>query len=150
MRLTFGSTGLLLVLLIILGFSPLVVAGTGAKTIGTDELHAMVVGNAYKMEAGQARQFVIIDARIRQKYDEGHILSAISVPESGFERSTELLPKDKSVLLAVYCNSKEHGTCIKWADKAAAVGYTNIVIYSEGFAVWKESYKPIVPIRRAQ
>lgn len=41
------------------------------------------------------------------------------------------------------------GTAIRWAGDAAAAGYRNIAIYSEGFMVWKEKHMPIVPLTRA-
>jgi rhodanese-related sulfurtransferase len=57
-----------------------------------------------------------------------------------------LLPKDKGVLLIVYCNDRGIETIKKWANKAADAGYRNIAIYSEGFQVWKTNKMPIAPL----
>lgn len=121
-------------------------AVTDFKMIDTAQLHSMVVDNAYRLEGGREKQFTVIDARSKEEYDEAHIFSAISIPERDFEKSMDLLPKDKGVLLVVYCNDIKFGTGMKWAGKAAAAGYTKIAIYSEGFTVWKEKQMPIAPV----
>ena len=120
-------------------------AGSDFKMIDTAQLHSMIVDNAYKLEGGRERQFTVIDARPKEDYDEAHIFSAISIPEKDFEKSTDILPQDKGVLLMVYCNNMKSGASRKWAEKAKTAGYTNIAIYSEGFPVWKVKKMPIVP-----
>lgn len=115
------------------------------KTIDTDQLHAMVVDNAYLMEGGRARRFTVIDARTKEEYDEAHIFSAVSIPKDDFEKSMNRLPQDKGLPLVVYCNGDDFETCGKWVGKASSAGYTNVSIYSEGFAEWKEKKMPAVP-----
>ncbi len=115
------------------------------KMIDTAQLHSMIVDNAYELEAGRKRQFTVIDVRTREEYGEAHIFSAISVPEKDFENFMALLPKDKSVQLVVYCDDVKFETITKWSSKAAAHGYTNIVIYSEKFSAWKAQHMPIAP-----
>lgn len=117
------------------------------KTIDTVQLHSMVVDNAYRMEGGRKLPFMIIDARKKKEYDADHILSAIAIPENDFEKSMELLPKDKSTPLVVYCNGTQSGISRKWAVKAASDGYVNLFIYGEGFPVWKEKKMPVAPLR---
>jgi rhodanese-related sulfurtransferase len=47
---------------------------------------------------------VLVDARPKKaKYDKGHIPSAISVPDSDFEKLQGKLPADKKMLLIFYC-----------------------------------------------
>ncbi len=121
-------------------------AGSDYKMIGTAQLHSMVVDNAYRLEAGRERLFMVIDARTKEEYDEAHIASAISIPEKDFEKSARLLPRDKGALLVVYCNDVQSDTCRKWAYKAKNTGHTNILIYSEGFSVWKEKNMPVAPL----
>lgn len=125
---------------------PPALAGAGVTTIDTARLHSMVMDNAYRLEGGRGIRFPVIDARTKKEYGEAHIFSAISIPEGDFERSRVLLPKDKTVLLTVYCDGGGPGTCRKWADKAAAAGYANLVIYSEGFSAWKENHMPVAPL----
>lgn len=122
-------------------------AGPDFKTIDTVQLHSMVVDNAYRMEGGRELRFTVIDARTKKEYDEDHIISAISIPENGFEKSMDLLPKDKGMPLVVYGNGATSETGRKWAGKAASQGYTNLFIYLEGFPVWKEKHMPIASLR---
>jgi rhodanese-related sulfurtransferase len=117
------------------------------KTIDTAGLHSMVVDNAYMLEKGQEPQSIIIDARTKEEFDKTHIFSAISIPEKDLPKSIGRLPKDKNVLLVVYCSGIQSDTSIKWAGKATAAGYTNINTYSEGFSVWREKKMPIAPLR---
>jgi rhodanese-related sulfurtransferase len=120
--------------------------GSGLRVIGTARLHSMVVDNAYALEGRRDMPFTIIDARSKEEYGHAHIASAISIPEKDFDKSTDLLPKDKGVLLVVYCDGMKSGMSRRWADKAKAAGYMNISIYSEGFPVWKERHMPIAPL----
>jgi rhodanese-related sulfurtransferase len=120
------------------------------KTIDTVKLHSMVVNNAYELEGGREKQFTVIDARTKKEYDEAHIFSSISIPENDFEKSMNLLPQDKGVLLIVYSNDTKSDLSQKWARKAAAAGYFNIVIYKEGFLIWKENKMPIAPSTKFQ
>ncbi len=121
--------------------------GSDFTMIDTAQLHSIVVSNAYMLEAGRQKQVAvtIIDARSREEYEQAHIFSAISIPEEDFEKSIDLLPRDKNALLVVYGNANFE-TSRKWANKAAAAGYANIVIYSEGFLVWKEKHMPVAPL----
>jgi rhodanese-related sulfurtransferase len=115
------------------------------KTIDTKQLHSMIVDNAYELEGRRAKQFTVIDARTRKEYDAAHIFSAISVPEPHFGKFRNRLPQDKDAILVVYCNDTKCGAARKWAMKAAAAGYRNIVIYVDGFVAWKENKMPIAP-----
>jgi len=122
-------------------------AGSDFKTIDTAQLHSMIVDNAYRQEGGREKQFTVINTRTKEQYGEAHIFSAISLPENDFEKSMNLLPKEKGMLLVVYCNDAKFETSRKWAGKAASAGYTNPSIYSEGFLVWKEKKMPVAPLR---
>ena len=119
-------------------------AGPDCKTIDTAQLHAMVVDNAYTLEGGRKKHFTIVDARTKEEFEQAHIFSAINVPENNFNASSRLLPENKEELLVVYGSDVvQSETSRKWADHAAAAGYGNVVIYSEGFHVWKEKKMPV-------
>jgi rhodanese-related sulfurtransferase len=56
---------------------------------------------AKQLESNEA---VVIDSRPKKpKYDKGHIPSAISVPESQFEKLQGKLPRDSKTPLIFYC-----------------------------------------------
>lgn len=47
---------------------------------------------------------MIIDSRPKKpKYDKGYIPTAVSIPDSQFDKMTGVLPKDKNALLVFYC-----------------------------------------------
>ncbi len=122
------------------------VAGPDVKTIDTAQLHSLVVDNAYHLEAGREKHYMVVDARTKGEYDEAHIFSAISIPVKDLEKLINLLPKDREALLVVYCNDTKFETSRTWAGKATALGYANLVVYSEGFSAWKKNHMPIAPL----
>jgi rhodanese-related sulfurtransferase len=106
------------------------------KVVTTDQLKAMIE---------EKKDFLLIDARTREEYQEAHIANALSIPEKSFEESLSLLPADKNSLMVFYCNGVKCGKSKKVAKKADAIGYKNILIYGEGFPVWEENGNKIVP-----
>lgn len=105
------------------------------KIIHTEELKAMF---------DQKKDFTLIDARTKEEYQEAHIAGAINIPEKSFDELVSQLPSDKNSLLVFYCNGVKCGKSKRSAKKAIAVGYTNILIYDEGFPVWEEKGLKIV------
>jgi rhodanese-related sulfurtransferase len=140
------GTGIVLLLTCMTVFISAPAFAADAGTVDSAKLHSMVVDNTYMMEKGKAPPFAVIDARTKEQYDASHIFSAISIPEQGFRESMGLLPADKGALLVVYCNDMDDKACSAWSDKARAAGYTNVVIYSEGFRAWKEQHMPVAPL----
>jgi len=80
---------------------------------------------------------LLIDSRPKEaKYDKGHIPTAISIPDTQFEKMTLLLPQDKKTLLIFYCEGIECKLSHKSAKKAEAMGYTQVKVYAEGYPGW--------------
>jgi rhodanese-related sulfurtransferase len=52
----------------------------------------------------QPKGAMIIDSRpYKPKYVKGHIPTAVSIPDSQFDKLTDKLPQDKNTLLIFYC-----------------------------------------------
>ena len=52
----------------------------------------------------QPEGVMIIDSRpSKPKYVNGHIPTAVSIPDSQFDKMTDKLPQDKNTLLIFYC-----------------------------------------------
>ena len=83
-----------------------------------------------------AKNVSIIDARPSRKYDKGHIVPAINISDSQFDKMTDLLPSEKSDLLIFYCGGLKCPLSHKSAAKAEALGYTNVKVYAEGYPDW--------------
>lgn len=57
-----------------------------------------------KKQVDKGTDLVIIDSRPRRpKYNKGHIPTAISIPDSQFNKYKTLLPEDKNRPLVFYC-----------------------------------------------
>ena len=68
--------------------------------------------------------YVILDVRTREEYDQGHIPGAILIPDTEIEaKAADLLP-DKDQLILVYCRSGRRSKLA--AQSLADLGYTNI------------------------
>lgn len=119
-------TGFVLMLV----FSTIALASDYA-VIGSAELKALVDGD-------DDRIFLLIDARNPEEYKETHIPGAVNIPEKQFERFAGLLPADHNMLLIFYCNGIKCGKSGKAANRAEKLGYSNILLFSEGMPVWEE------------
>jgi len=58
----------------------------------------------YVAEQIEANEMMLIDSRPKKpKYDKGYIPSAISLPDSQFDKLKGKLPTDQNTLLIFYC-----------------------------------------------
>lgn len=80
---------------------------------------------------------MLIDSRpTARKYDPGHIPTAVNIPDTQFEKMTDLLPAKKDTLLIFYCEGVECMLSHKSAFKAEKLGYGNIKVYPDGYPGW--------------
>ncbi len=80
----------------------------------------------------------IVDSRpTRKKYDIGHVPGAINIPNTFFDKQVDKLPEDKSQALIFYCGGLKCPLSHKSAYKAEALGYTNVMVFADGFPAWK-------------
>jgi rhodanese-related sulfurtransferase len=121
---------LLSVVLVSIGF-----ADTQFKVITTDELKKMMNEN---------KEFILIDTRSKEEYQEAHIINAINIPEKQFQQIAPDIIKVKDKMLIFYCSGVKCGKSKRTAKIAHEMGYTNLVIYNEGFPVWEERGLKIV------
>jgi rhodanese-related sulfurtransferase len=91
----------------------------------------------------EARRFIgsgkpIIDARTKEKYDEGHIPGAILLDYYEIGRyADEVLPRlsqDKEIM--VYCESAECEASQLLAEELYSRGFTKLLLYKGGFDEW--------------
>lgn len=82
---------------------------------------------------------VLIDSRpAARRYDNGHIPTAINIPDSQFEKlAPTLLPTDKATPLIFYCGGFDCDLSHKSAFKAEALGYSNVKVYPAGMPDWE-------------
>lgn len=82
----------------------------------------------------QTGDYIILDVRTFEEYNDGHIPGAICIPNENIgSEPLEELP-DKDQLIYVYCRSGNRSK--KAAQKLVDMGYTNIVEFG-GIINWK-------------
>ncbi len=79
----------------------------------------------------------LVDSRPKEgKYDQGHIPTAISIPDTHFDKMTHLLPADKNQLVVFYCGGFDCKLSHKSAEKTIKLGYTQVKVFSAGYPAW--------------
>mgnify|MGYP002514242834 FL=1 len=97
---------------------------TTETSINNSLTYEQISGEQAKHLMDTETNFIIIDARTEEEFNEGHIEGAILIPEYEIsERAEKELP-NKDQLILVYCRS---GRRSKIASQALAdLGYTNV------------------------
>ncbi|MFH1984427.1 MAG: rhodanese-like domain-containing protein [Pseudomonadota bacterium] len=94
-----------------------------------------------KSQIDGAADLILVDSRPRRPmYEKGHIPTAISIPTSEFDKHLTELPADKAKTLVFYCGGFKCPLSHKAAEKALALGYTDVKVFSAGYPAWKEAY----------
>ena len=68
--------------------------------------------------------YIIIDARTTEEFDEGHIKNAILIPEYEIAVRAEKELPDKNKLILVYCRSGRRSKIA--SEELVKLGYTNV------------------------
>ena len=82
---------------------------------------------------------VLVDSRPKKpKFDKGHIPTAISIPDSQFEKLKGKLPRDPRTPLIFYCEGYTWKLSHKSARAAVKLGYNNVKVFAAGYPAWKK------------
>ena len=132
---------LMLCLALVLGYATTTLAKDAAKTDKPADwkFHTIVDVDFVmaNVKVPMPENVMIIDARPkRAKYDKGHIPMAVSIPDSQFDKMTDMLPADKNALLIFYCGGFKCKLSHKSAAKAEKLGYTNVKVFAAGFPAY--------------
>ena len=74
------------------------------------------------MDSG--KEYIILDTREQDEYNQGHIKGAILIPYTEIEnKASDMLP-DKDKLILVYCRSGRRSKIA--AESLSKLGYTNV------------------------
>jgi len=114
----------------------------GASRVSAENTYRIISTEQLKAMLDAKGKFTLIDTRTKDEFDDAHLVRAINIPEKNFEGLVSILPAKKNALLIIYCNGVKCGKSKKVAAKAEAAGYTNILLYAEGFPVWEEKAMP--------
>lgn len=130
---------ILSVILIVTTF--LIMSGCGEEKKNMSTIGADITFKSISMEEGRKiieseNDYIILDVRTKEEYDDGHIPGAINVANEDIStsmQSIEQLP-DKKQKILVYCRSGNRSK--QAAKKLAALGYSNVVEFG-GIIEWK-------------
>ena len=92
-----------------------------------------------------SQEFVFVDARSRDDYDEGHIEGAVSLPVGQFDEKIEAFLEKYSPEKAIvtYCSGRTCEDSHKLAQLLLAFGYTEINVFIDGYPGWEAEGYPI-------
>ena len=96
-------------------------AGCTAKT---ENGYAMISQKEAKEIMDSGENYIILDVRNQDEYDEKHIPGAILIPNTEIETRAEDELPDKNQLILVYCRSGNRSK--KASQILADMGYTNV------------------------
>lgn len=97
---------------------------TTETTVNNSLGYEQISGEKAKRLMDTEKDYIILDARTDEEFNEGHIEGAILIPEYEITDRAEDELKDKDQLILVYCRS---GRRSKIAAQALAdLGYTNV------------------------
>ena len=114
--------GLIFMLIISLSLFGLTACGGESKT-PTPQYEQISVEKAKELMDSE-KDYIILDARTKEEFNEGHIDGAILIPEYEVSTRAEKELPDKDQLILVYCRS---GRRSKIAAQALVdLGYTNV------------------------
>ncbi|MFH1153289.1 MAG: rhodanese-like domain-containing protein [Pseudomonadota bacterium] len=84
---------------------------------------------------------LIVDARPQKpKFEQGHIPTAINIPETYFDKFSGKLPRDLATPIIFYCGGLDCKLSHKSAKAAMKLGYTRVTVFEEGYPKWKKEY----------
>jgi rhodanese-related sulfurtransferase len=93
------------------------------------------------VEKGDTGAYLLADARPTDRYREGHIPTAVSIPAKELPNKLQALPRDKPVIF--YCG----GPTCPFTREALAIttkeGFTNVKGFNGGLPAWKRAKKPV-------
>ena len=74
------------------------------------------------MDSGE--EYIILDTREQDEFDDGHIPGAILIPYTEIENKAEEMIPDKDKQILVYCRSGRRSKIA--SESLAKLGYTNV------------------------
>ncbi|MBQ3426207.1 MAG: rhodanese-like domain-containing protein [Clostridia bacterium] len=104
----------------------LVIAACGIKKGANkgDSNYLSIPAKEAKELMDSEADYIILDVRAQEEYDQGHIPKAIVIPHTEIETEAKDKLPDKDQLILVYCRTGRRSKIA--AQSLAKMGYTNI------------------------
>lgn len=98
----------------------------------TDIQHVSMSDIVRIMEENE--NYIILDVRTLEEYNQGHIPNAICIPNETIDENVVNKLPDKNQLILIYCRSGNRSK--QAAEKLKKLGYTNLIEFG-GIIDWK-------------
>jgi rhodanese-related sulfurtransferase len=87
---------------------------------------------------------LIFDARDTAAYRKGHVKGARNIvgQEAG-NHFSEMVTIPRDTLIIIYCNNPECHLGRMLAEFMGAVGFTNLLLYDDGWDGWEKAKMPV-------
>lgn len=112
--------GLILMLLISLSLFGL----TACQDGDNNATYKQITAEQAKTIMDTEKDYIIIDARTDEEFNDGHIEGAILIPEYEISARAEKELSDKDALILVYCRSGRRSKIA--SEELVKLGYTNV------------------------
>lgn len=124
------------------------IPSTGTNTTGTGGSGDSLINKINDVE--KAKQIfdqgkaVFVDARLEASFNQGHITGAVSLPLDRFQEDIQNFHEryGASTLIVTYCSGRSCPDSQQLALLLALAGYTDIRVFIDGYAAWKEKGYP--------
>ena len=127
--------GMIIMLLISLSLFGMTACDGGNEKSSTYE---QITAEQAKTIMDAEKDYIIIDARTKEEFAEGHIENAILIPEYEIKDRAEKELPDKEQLILVYCRSGRRSKIA--SEELVKLGYTNVKEFG-GIIDWQ--YKTV-------
>jgi len=90
------------------------------------------------------KEGVVIDSRLPEYYQEGHITGAVNIPfEEIDDYATKLAEIPQDTMVVLYCDGVDCDLAYDLAIYMIAVGYSNVYVYDGGWEEWSAAALPV-------
>jgi rhodanese-related sulfurtransferase len=90
----------------------------------SQEVYMNITPETAKQIMDTSKDYVILDVRTQEEFDQAHIPGAILIPNDRISAEAERVLMDKNQLILVYCRSGRRSKLA--AEELVKLGYTNI------------------------
>ena len=101
------------------GPTSIIVAEKGEKS-----MYEQITSDDAKKIMDSGEEYIILDTREQDEFDEGHIHGAILIPYTEIENKAEEMLSDKDAQILVYCRSGRRSKIA--SESLTKLGYTNV------------------------
>lgn len=113
-----------LIIMLVISLSLFGLCACGGESKNPTPQYTQISAEKAKELMETEKDYIILDARTQEEFDEGHIGGAIMIPEYEVSTRAEKELPDKDQLILVYCRSGHRSKIA--AQALADLGYTNI------------------------